>query len=123
MNAESNNNTCNDASQLTSNQVIKCNSPPASVTYDVTSDQCSEVSVPDANNSETSTPLNSMLSDFESIPNIENKDCEYLKLVMAFKRTLVLPDVFFSYDVPVCYCTLCASNGDRNLLKGRQAHT
>lgn len=61
----------------------------------------------------------SISSEYESIPNIENKDCEYLKLVMSFKRTLVLPDVFFSYDIPVCYCVLCLSNCDRNSLEGK----
>lgn len=61
----------------------------------------------------------SITSEFESIPSIENKDCEYLKLVMTFKRTLVLPDVFFSYDMAICYCTLCLSNSGRNLLEGR----
>lgn len=60
----------------------------------------------------------SITSEYESIPSIENKDCEYLKLVMAFKRTLVLPDVFFSYDMAVCYCTLCLSYSGRNLLEG-----
>lgn len=60
----------------------------------------------------------SITSDFESIPSLENKDCEYLKLVMAFKRTLVLPDVFFSYDMAICYCTACLSSG-RNLIEGK----
>lgn len=56
---------------------------------------------------------------FESMPNIgENKDCEYLKLVMAFKRTLVLPDVFFSYDSVVCYCTVCLCNSGRSPFEG-----
>lgn len=59
----------------------------------------------------------SITTEYESIPSIENKDCEYLKLVMAFKRTLVLPDVFFSYDMAVCYCAACLSSG-RNLLEG-----
>lgn len=63
----------------------------------------------------------SITSDFESIPSLENKDCEYLKLVMAFKRTLVLPDVFFSYDMAVCYCTACLSSG-RNLIEGKFEH-
>lgn len=62
--------------------------------------------------------MNSITSEFESIPSIENKDCEYLKLVMTFKRTLVLPDVFFSYDMAICYCALCLSNSGRNLLEG-----
>lgn len=60
----------------------------------------------------------SITSEFESIPSIENKDCEYLKLVMTFKRTLVLPDVFFSYDMAICYCAFCLSSNGRNLLEG-----
>lgn len=60
----------------------------------------------------------SIQSDFESIPCIENKDCEYLKLVIGFKRTLVLPDVFFSYDMPVCYCVLCLAGSGTNPLEG-----
>lgn len=66
------------------------------------------------------TQPRSMASDFESIPSIENKDCEYLKLVMTFKRTLVLPDVFFSYDLAICHCPLCLSNSGRNLLEGKR---
>lgn len=65
------------------------------------------------------TQPRSFVSEYESIPSIENKDCEYLKLVMAFKRTLVLPDVFFSYDMAICYCSQCLSNGGRNLLEGK----
>lgn len=64
------------------------------------------------------TQPKSITSEFESIPSIENKDCEYLKLVMTFKRTLVLPEVFFSYDMAICYCTLCLSNNG-NLLEGK----
>lgn len=66
----------------------------------------------------TQQRLNSITSEFDTIPSIENKDCEYLKLVMTFKRTLVLPDVFFSYDMVICYCALCLSNSGRNLLEG-----
>lgn len=63
----------------------------------------------------------SLQCDQESIPSIENKDCEYLKLVMGFKRTLVLPDMFFSYEMPVCYCPLCVSSSgsDHTNVKGQ----
>lgn len=52
---------------------------------------------------------------------VENEDCEYLKMVMGFKRTLVLPDVFFSYEMPVCYCLPCASSSriDHSCVKGQ----
>lgn len=69
----------------------------------------------------TETQPRSFTSEYESIPSIENKDCEYLKLVMAFKRTLVLPDVFFSYDMAVCYCSICLSNSGRNSLEGKMS--
>lgn len=39
----------------------------------------------------------------------ENKDCEYLKLVSGFKRTLVIPDAFFLNVMPLCYCNSCLS--------------
>lgn len=65
----------------------------------------------------SSTPLDSLA--FDSIPPIENKDCEYLKLVLGFKRTLVLPDVFFAYDIPICYCSLCVSSTRSSILEGR----
>lgn len=56
-------------------------------------------------------------SEYKAVLNLENNDCEYLKLVMAFKRTLVLPDVFFSYDMAMCYCSSCSASG-KNLLEG-----
>lgn len=63
------------------------------------------------NDKPNDTQPKSIQSESESIPCIENKDCEYLKLVIGFKRTLVLPDVFFSYDIPVCHCILCTGIG------------
>lgn len=36
--------------------------------------------------------------------NIGLKPCEYLQLVIGFKRTLMLPEVFFTPDQPQCYC-------------------
>lgn len=42
---------------------------------------------------------------FTVIPNpVSNKPCDYLKLVVGFKRTLMLPDVFFTSDSPQCFC-------------------
>lgn len=38
-----------------------------------------------------------------------SKPCEYLKLVVGFKRTLMLPDVFFTSDAPQCFCG-CSGN-------------
>lgn len=53
-----------------------------------------------------------------SMANVDNKDCEYLKLVAGFKRTLVLPDIFFSFDAPACYCLQCSSIDEWNTLEG-----
>lgn len=76
------------------------------------------VEVSDRNVCELMGQVDSLASDYESIPNIENKDCNYLKLVSGFKASLVLPDDFFSYDNPVCYCAFCVSSSRSYLLKG-----
>lgn len=61
----------------------------------------------------------SLMSDFSSIPGgIENKDCEYMKLVLKFKKTLVLPDAFFATDLPCCYCDVCTKGGRVYPIKG-----
>lgn len=39
--------------------------------------------------------------------NAMASDCEYLKLVSGFKRTLVIPDAFFLNVMPLCYCSGC----------------
>ncbi|XP_055383561.1 neuralized-like protein 4 isoform X2 [Condylostylus longicornis] len=62
-------------------------------------------------------------SDFESIPSIEAKDCEYLKVVCGFKRTLVLPDAFFQLKPPICLCQNCYSVGaNRSLMNSDNSH-
>lgn len=50
------------------------------------------------------------------------RDCDYLKMVVDFKRTLVLPDVFFSCEHPVCYCACCAPALDETKGKRAGAH-
>uniref|UniRef100_A0A4Y0BHW5 NHR domain-containing protein n=1 Tax=Anopheles funestus TaxID=62324 RepID=A0A4Y0BHW5_ANOFN len=54
-------------------------------------------------------------------PPVENRDCDYLKLVMSFKRTLMLPDAFFVDEPCACYCTTCqlpvAGAGSPNIVK------
>ncbi|XP_050081126.1 neuralized-like protein 4 [Anopheles maculipalpis] len=54
-------------------------------------------------------------------PAVENRDCDYLKLVMSFKRTLMLPDAFFVDEPCACYCTSCqlplTNAGSINILK------
>uniref|UniRef100_A0A182NZX9 NHR domain-containing protein n=1 Tax=Anopheles epiroticus TaxID=199890 RepID=A0A182NZX9_9DIPT len=44
-------------------------------------------------------------------PVVENRDCDYLKLVMSFKRTLMLPDAFFVDEPCACYCAGCLIPG------------
>ena len=44
--------------------------------------------------------------DHNSLP--ENKDCANIKLMIGFKRTLMLPDVYFVADsLPMCFCDQC----------------
>lgn len=94
---------------------------PAATTNSVHNDDATTHEI-DSSSLPSSLP-SSLQCDQESIPSIENKDCEYLKLVMGFKRTLVLPDVFFSYEIPVCYCPLCVSysSSDHSCVKGQFA--
>ncbi|XP_029731807.1 neuralized-like protein 4 [Aedes albopictus] len=49
---------------------------------------------------------------------VENKDCDYLKLVMGFKRTLMLPEVFFAGDSFSCFCEGCAPALQNSMVKG-----
>ncbi|XP_021710661.1 neuralized-like protein 4 [Aedes aegypti] len=49
---------------------------------------------------------------------VENKDCDYLKLVMGFKRTLMLPEVFFAGDSFGCFCEGCAPSLQSSMVKG-----
>ena len=46
-----------------------------------------------------STPLGSSVSS--------SKKCEYLKACIRLKKSLVLPDEFFSVDEILCYCSSC----------------
>lgn len=55
---------------------------------------------------------------FSSLPTISTKDCDYLKLVMGFQRTLVIPDAFFVSDTPICYCKKCVTNESTSVLTG-----
>ncbi|XP_055706492.1 neuralized-like protein 4 isoform X2 [Phlebotomus papatasi] len=50
---------------------------------------------------------NNFIIDLDTLLT-DNRDCEYRKMVSEFKKTLVLPDAFFSYDYPTCYCADCA---------------
>lgn len=50
--------------------------------------------------------------------NESNRDCEYLKLLIGFKRTLMLPDIYFMANtLPTCFCDHCCGIGN-NSLKG-----
>lgn len=57
---------------------------------------------------------------FSSLPTISTKDCDYLKLVMGFQRTLVIPDAFFVSDTPICYCRKCVTSESTSVLTGKR---
>ena len=41
--------------------------------------------------------------------SIRNDDCDYLKLLIGFKRTLMIPDIYFlPNSLPSCFCESCA---------------
>ncbi|XP_076236666.1 neuralized E3 ubiquitin protein ligase 4 isoform X2 [Calliopsis andreniformis] len=49
---------------------------------------------------------------------IPSKKCEYLKACMRLKKSLVLPDEFFSLDDVLCYCSACYKvEGDSAICK------
>lgn len=55
--------------------------------------------------------------------NVEsrNEDCEYLKLLIGFKRTLMLPDIYFlPNSLPMCFCEMCCK--PNSPLKGKLEH-
>lgn len=48
---------------------------------------------------------------------IRNDDCDYLKLLIGFKRTLMIPDIYFlPNSLPTCFCESCCK--PNSLLKG-----
>lgn len=49
----------------------------------------------------------SLMSSASSMVAVTTAPCDYLKLVMGFKRTLMLPEVFFTSDAPQCFCETC----------------
>lgn len=49
--------------------------------------------------------------------SIRNDDCDYLKLLISFKRTLMIPDIYFlPNSLPSCFCESCSK--PNSLLKG-----
>ncbi|XP_059607604.1 neuralized-like protein 4 isoform X2 [Phlebotomus argentipes] len=56
--------------------------------------------------------------DLEALATTEARECEYRELVSDFKKTLVLPDAFFSYDHPTCYCLDCVPSAQASLVRG-----
>lgn len=49
---------------------------------------------------------------------LSKKKCEYLKACTRLKKSLVLPDEFFSHDEVVCYCDSCYKvDGDSLICK------
>ncbi len=52
--------------------------------------------------------LNQNFNLNQDYASTENKDCDYLKLLIGFKRTLMLPDVYFIPNcLPTCFCENC----------------
>lgn len=48
---------------------------------------------------------------------IRNEDCDYLKLLIGFKRTLMIPDIYFlPNSLPACFCESCCK--PNSVLKG-----
>lgn len=65
----------------------------------------------------SSVPL--MPSLFPSTPLgppvvVASRKCEYLRACMQLKKSLVLPDEFFSSDDILCYCNICYKVDDDN---------
>lgn len=53
----------------------------------------------------------------EACSGTRNEDCEYLKLLIGFKRTLMLPDNYFlPNSLPACFCEGCSR--PNSILKG-----
>jgi hypothetical protein len=53
----------------------------------------------------------------EACCEVRNEDCDYLKLLIGFKRTLMLPDNYFlPNSLPTCFCESCSK--PNSLLKG-----
>lgn len=47
--------------------------------------------------------------EIEETPTVRNDDCDYLKLLIGFKRTLTIPDIYFlANSLPTCFCESCS---------------
>jgi neuralized-like protein 4 len=54
--------------------------------------------------------LHQMNNNQESLEQVtlRNDDCDYLKLLIGFKRTLMIPDIYFlPNSLPNCFCESC----------------
>ncbi|KAG5680605.1 hypothetical protein PVAND_010099 [Polypedilum vanderplanki] len=79
-----------------------------------------------SNNSNINAGSNNNMNDNAVIDNVNesleeeasgivNEDCDYLKLLIGFKRTLMLPDIYFLSSAS-CFCEGCCK--PNSLLKG-----
>lgn len=51
--------------------------------------------------------MNNNIEELEQV-SIRNDDCDYLKLMIGFKRTLMIPDIYFMPNsLPTCFCEGC----------------
>lgn len=65
----------------------------------------------------SSSNINDNNAEEEQVNEVRNDDCEYLKLLIGFKRTLMLPDIYFlPNSLPNCFCESCCK--PNSLLKG-----
>ena len=63
--------------------------------------------------------MQQMNNNQESLEQVStrNDDCDYLKLLIGFKRTLMIPDIYFlPNSLPSCFCESCCK--PNSLLKG-----
>lgn len=62
------------------------------------------------NNNSSSNIINNNNNETaeEACSETRNEDCDYLKLLIGFKRTLMLPDSYFMPNsLPTCFCESC----------------
>lgn len=98
----------NVASMMRDNVIFNGNILPNQNAINQTRDMSSIPLIP---SSLPSTPLGSTIV-------ASSRKCEYLKACIQLKKSLVLPDEFFSADEIVCYCSACYKvDGDNAICK------
>ncbi|XP_043671711.1 neuralized-like protein 4 [Vespula pensylvanica] len=116
----------NSSTEISNNTSSSFHELHSNINWDnvtLTNDNC--------NNGVVSSNQHNMTNN-HTIPSIQNislpctpgsissvtKKCEYLKACMRLKKSLVLPDEFFSLDDALCYCSACyKAEGDNTICK------